>query len=249
MRLTLAVNEIVITHAKALAGNVTPGDAAGYPVRIGAIGSYVLGSNLRPPVNQTAIQIFANNVTIDLSGYVISGSGQSAGNGIVGAAGWSGATIKNGTIEGFKFDGIDAAMGHQWIVENVRSAHNGRDGIVLGLFAVIRSSVVAANQRDGVSLKDYALFESNVVAGNAGRGIVTLQSSLIQGNTVSGNQAVGIHTTLSGVFGNTINSNVGLGVYGNGSGCGNNILLLNNALGVQADGVSPAHPNVCSSCP
>ena len=40
--------QILITHAKALAGNVTPGDAAGYPVRLSLPGSYALGGNLLP---------------------------------------------------------------------------------------------------------------------------------------------------------------------------------------------------------
>ena len=81
----LAVNEVIITHAKALAGNVTLGDPAGYPVRLGTSGSYLLGSNLTPPAGQTAIQVFASNVTIDLAGHAITGNAKSAWYGIVGA--------------------------------------------------------------------------------------------------------------------------------------------------------------------
>jgi hypothetical protein len=38
---------IVITHQKALAGNVTPGDATGYPVTLSRPGSYEFDTCLR----------------------------------------------------------------------------------------------------------------------------------------------------------------------------------------------------------
>ena len=136
------VNEILITHAKALAGNVTPGDTAGYPVRIGASGSYVLGSNLTPPVGQTAIQIFANNVTIDLSGFAYPAA-EGAWYGIAGAAGADSTTIESGTITSSSST-ASTAQANIGIVDNI-TKRNGGTGIGIGHYAVIKSSVVVGN--------------------------------------------------------------------------------------------------------
>jgi hypothetical protein len=116
--------EILITHAKALAGNVTAGDAAGYPVTISKSGRFKLASNLVVAANKIGIQVTSPYVTIDLNGFLMQGS-DVAWYGITGGA--SAVTIQNGTITRFKFDGINGA-GDYWIVDNVRSIENGRDG-------------------------------------------------------------------------------------------------------------------------
>jgi hypothetical protein len=74
---------ILITQAKAQAGNVTPGDAPGFPVWITQPGSYRLDTNLTGTVNQSAIEVRAPDVTIDLNGFRIDGAGV-AYNGILG---------------------------------------------------------------------------------------------------------------------------------------------------------------------
>ena len=66
--------EIVITHGKALAGDVTPGDAPGYPVTISQTGSYKLGSVIHPSANTIGIAVIAPDVTIDLNGFRMHGS-------------------------------------------------------------------------------------------------------------------------------------------------------------------------------
>src|SRR5215208_2216353 len=48
---------IVITQAKALAGNVTPGDTPGFPVTLSRAGSYILGSNLQASAGKAGITI------------------------------------------------------------------------------------------------------------------------------------------------------------------------------------------------
>jgi hypothetical protein len=65
---------VLINQANALAGNVTPGDVPGFPVTISQAGSYRLTGNLSvADVNTTAILITAENVTLDLNGFTISG--------------------------------------------------------------------------------------------------------------------------------------------------------------------------------
>ena len=80
-----ADGEILITQAKALAGNVTPGDTPGYPVTLSKTGSYKLGSNLFPTANTDGIDITAAFVTVNLNGFALNG-GKKAKSGIIGSA-------------------------------------------------------------------------------------------------------------------------------------------------------------------
>ena len=65
---------IEINHISALAGNVTPGDTAGYPVTISEPGSYRLTGISSPQTDlNNVIEIDANSVTLDLNGFSILG--------------------------------------------------------------------------------------------------------------------------------------------------------------------------------
>ena len=95
---------ILIDQARALAGNVTPGDAPGFPVTISQPGSYRLSSNLTVPSGQNGIQVAAQLVSIDLNGFSITTQPQtSLVGGIVtdGVVAPLGISIRNGSIMGF----------------------------------------------------------------------------------------------------------------------------------------------------
>jgi hypothetical protein len=92
---------VLIDQNHALAGSVTPGDAPGFPVTISQAGSYRLASNLTVPAGVDAIQITANDVTIDLNGFSIIGPGVFPGmTGILGD-GRTHIRIEHGSIIGF----------------------------------------------------------------------------------------------------------------------------------------------------
>jgi len=223
-----AAGEILISHSKALAGNVTSGDTTGYPVTLTQSGAYELSGNLAVPAGKTGIVVAADDITIDLNGFRLSGGG-TAYYGFTGTNGIDAVTIQNGTIRNFRYDGI-IAKGNYWIVENMRSIENGRDGIVVGARAIVRSSVSSYNGRNG---------------------LLTGQSAVIQGNTVSDNGGFGISTHRSTVNGNAINSNYLVGLSGGAtSGYSGNTLFFNNSSGEQAEFMLPQHPNACSgACP
>jgi hypothetical protein len=65
---------VELSHDAALAGGVTPGDTAGYPVTISVAGSYVLTSDLTVPANTSGIQVTAPDVSIDLNGFALRAS-------------------------------------------------------------------------------------------------------------------------------------------------------------------------------
>ena len=74
--------QVIINQGKALMGNVTPGDAAGFPVTLSQPGSYVLTSNLTVSnANTHAIDITVDDVTVDLNGFVIQGPTVCTGGG------------------------------------------------------------------------------------------------------------------------------------------------------------------------
>jgi len=94
---------IRIDQASAKAGDVTPGDAPGFPVTITRPGSYRLTSNLRSP-SAVAIQIDADGVTLDLNGFAIIGTYVFEDSpGAISGNNRRHVRIHNGTIMGFSF--------------------------------------------------------------------------------------------------------------------------------------------------
>jgi len=221
-----AAGEILITQAKANAGNVTPGDTPGFPVTLSLPGSYQLAGNLAVPAGKDGISVTQFDVTINLNGFRIHGGGV-ANNGIVGA--WHSTTIRNGMVAAFRYNGIYLTADYN-IVENMRAVVNGSWGI-------------AATGRSG-------LIQDSVASGN-GAGIIA-SNALIEGNVVSLNRGVGVSALRSTVLGNTITSNTSYGIFGatasdglqNITGYGNNTLVNNNGNGAEVFlSVVPLHPN------
>src|SRR5262245_64017552 len=71
---TVSAAVVSINQSNAQAGRVTAGDTPGFPVTISQPGSYRLSSNLVvKEAGVTAIEITANDVTIDLAGFSIVG--------------------------------------------------------------------------------------------------------------------------------------------------------------------------------
>jgi hypothetical protein len=222
--------EVLITHQKALNGNVTPGDTPGYPVTLSRPGAYKLADNLTVPLDKDGIQVAAPDVTIDLAGFRIHGGG----NGLTGiyAASNASLTVRNGTIAGFKHNGI-FGFGHSWIIENMR---------------------LTANLVRGADVRNMATFLHNTITGNAFGGIKCLDSCHVEGNLVSSNGGTsgpidhhGVSIVTGTVLGNTMIGNRGFAIFATGRvGAGNNTLFANNAGSMTATVVG-LHPNVCNN--
>lgn len=113
---TSASDVVTIDQSKALAGGISAGDTAGFPITISTSGSYRLTSNLVVPAGVNAIQIATNNVTIDLNGFTIQGPGYCNGQGAsitctetstFGVTQMNGTrdrmAVQNGTVGGFGY--------------------------------------------------------------------------------------------------------------------------------------------------
>jgi parallel beta-helix repeat protein len=205
-----AVNKI--TQSKAQTGNVTPGDAPGFPVTISVKGSYMLDSNLTVSSNKNGIEITADNVTLDLNGFTIEGSGGTAGFGVY-AGNATRVTIQNGKIMNMPSTGIH--VGTNARIERMAVTQNGGySAIGIGEGSTIVNSIVSDNSGIGINTGNYVVVTGNTVTHND-LGI-SIGSGIVSGNTVSDNDSYGIYVYYSGlVIGNTISENSGTGLYMN----------------------------------
>ncbi|HEY3835616.1 MAG TPA: hypothetical protein VGL72_03560 [Bryobacteraceae bacterium] len=178
---------ILIDQPHALAGNITPGDAPGFPVTLSQPGSYRLSGNLSvPDAATTAIQITADGVTLDMNGFSIIGPvtctalstgmgancpAASTGVGILaaqpnGAGGPLGVKVYNGTVKGMGLHGIEL-LGFGSVVEKVTAYSNAGDGMLVA--GSIIGSAVMQNGKVGLLA---TVVRETFAFQNAGDGIV-----------------------------------------------------------------------------
>ena len=135
--------QTTIDQNKALAGNITPGDAAGFPITLSLPGSYKLTSNLVVPAFTRGVLIQADGVTLDLNGFSISGPvtcnaavsppcSVPAGNTQHGVLSSGAATvIHSGSIRGFAGSGIVITEPGGGVVQDMLLANNSASGLAI----------------------------------------------------------------------------------------------------------------------
>ncbi len=213
---------VYIDQARVTRGNVTPGDAPGFPLTISQPGLYVLTGRLTvPDAMTTAIQITASNVTLDLNGFTISGpvicsgtplncSASGSGVGIhagsfeTGVAAPDHVKVMNGYVRGMGFHGV-RLMGSGTVVEHVNSSSNGGPGIVTGGDGIVTDCVVQKNGSGSALIASIA--RGNAVTGNKVNGISLRDGGVATGNAVNFNGNTGISVRYGTVTGNTVNNN------------------------------------------
>jgi hypothetical protein len=222
---------VVFTQADALAGNITPGDTPGFPVTISRPGSYRLASALTVTTQANGIEVRANEVTIDMGGFTLAGSGVGR-NGITSFN--RNMKVQHGTVRGFTLDGI-RSVAQFLAVEDMVVTANGRNGVnAEGTEAdvahvIVGFSRVSSNGSNGIVCGSYCIVQNNSISTNTGWGILfTGIGCLAMGNSVSGNG--------TGIFFNFI------------GGAGNNTVVYNGlGNGTSIGGAySPLQPNACS---
>ena len=218
----------LIDQNKALAGNVTPGDAPGFPVTLSQPGSYRLAGTLTvPDAATTAIAITSSFVTLDLNGFSIIGPGncdsgrdcpRGEGSGVIARLGFNplvNIAIRNGSIKGMGSHGIDVD-GNAVAVEQIVARGNGGAGIQIGRARFgadsransVRNSAALNNGLSGIQL-DEGLISFNVVADNGNSGIFLNRGS-VSNNVVTANRNKGLD--LGGTAGYHGNALIGNGV-------------------------------------
>jgi hypothetical protein len=238
-----ALAQTNINQASATAGNVTPGDAVGFPITISQSGSYKLTGNLLVPANTAGIEITAPNVTLDMNGFSLVSENTCTQNVTTrlvtctgvnlarhGIATGLGSVIRNGNIQGFAGAGV-ALLGGRELLENLSVTENMHTGISVGGSATSKhvrvvDCVVELNGGHGMWLVGGVVSGSRVVS-NYGRGIEGNGDTLVSHSVVQRNYGIGISgVTASNTISTQNQPNRGAGVVGLGSGMnrdGNNI--------------------------
>ena len=221
------------------------------PFGINVPGSYYLTDNLTlSSTSSNGISITVDNVTIDLMGFTLTGSGKTSGGfSGISATGRSYLTIKNGTIQEFGRDGISAGGSPQfgYKILNMRLLNNGDDGMyVIGGQHLIRDVIAKGNGEDGIDtggggggfFSVGTQIINNIAENNDGHGIAGGHRSYLEKNTSSNNGGNGINSYSSmTIKENTVHSNLGWGIYADsGSSIKNNTVYSNNTDGTATEG-------------
>jgi hypothetical protein len=241
---------LLINQSNAIAGNVTPGDAPGFPVSINLPGIYKLSSNLVVPnENTTAIQINVNNVTIDLNGFAILGPNVCATDGV---------TVAHPCTRPGTGMGIDGGTAVPFNVENTRVMNGTIDGMGnIGVFANVNARIEKMNISSSGSYGIYTfggVILDTLVRGNGNVGIETT-GAIIRDSRSIFNRGYGIQTsTFSVISGCVIATNLSYGlVMSSNTRYVDNVIDNNNGgiANPQIFGGTQAGVNTCggAACP
>ncbi|HVC44899.1 MAG TPA: right-handed parallel beta-helix repeat-containing protein [Candidatus Binataceae bacterium] len=154
-----------IGHGSAQAQTKLVKPLNGGTIKILKSGSYFLAANIVSLlVGNSVISVNANNVTINLNGFTISGPG-GAGTAIaINALGDSGVTIVNGVIT--RIPGAGIVLGSNSIVSGVQIVNNNGDGIDCGTNCLIAGDIVTGNNGVGLNFTDGSSGYQNDILGN-----------------------------------------------------------------------------------
>ncbi len=209
---------------------------------ISIAGSYVLIANLSSAGD--CLVVAANNVTINLNGYTISGSG--AGSGITDSGvPRNGITIREGTVRSFA-DGVHLASSSRVRIEKVHAANNTSHGIWIGgPQAIVRDSMFFANDV-GVEVSFSSEVMNNVAVANTTNGIQTSGGCTVIGNTSNFN---GNGFAINAAGGTVVN-NSALGNTGPGLSvrCPANVIGNTSVTGTALDGITLDQSGGAAAC-
>lgn len=206
---TLASAQALVDHNKVLAGNVTPGDGAGYPLTLSKPGHYKLMSNLVVPAGIGGVVITSPDVTLDLNGFSIGGPNvctQNLGTKVVtcsqpgssigidaGTSSVPRSTIRNGIVKGFGKWGIYANdnVRLQGLVVSHNASHGYQGNFDYSKVGVlIEDSLFELNGGTAILMEHGTVMRTRVASSDVG--IVAGISGLVQESFVTYNKGVGL---------------------------------------------------------
>ncbi|MFT7775820.1 hypothetical protein [Roseateles sp.] len=199
-----AFAQTTIDQNKALAGGITPGDTAGFPITLSQPGSYKLTGNLNVPADVFGILITAENVTLDLNGFTVRGPGsctRNAGTKEVvctqqtnaNAAGilatQKDVAVRNGMVRGFAGHGV--WLQQSGSAEQLHVSQNAGNGLTL-VRGHARDIESDTNGFNGIS--GSGLLTTGSVARN--NGSIGISGGYVQESLASGNYTYGMYGRL-----------------------------------------------------
>ena len=232
---------IEINQARALAGGVTAGDTAGFPVLIDSAGSYRLTGNLVAPTDTTGIIVSAADVTLDLNGFSISGSGSGNGYGAEVTAA-ANVELRNGTIRDSPDIGVNAGGCSGCRLIDMRLVDNDFIGAHMGDHSLIRGCTASGNTSVGFMAQTSSSIINNVAHdnGNVGIFLTGIGGGLIEGNVSYNNSDNGIaanSTDLGGLGSIVVRNNSSYGNTKHGIQSHGGTVVGNTTSGNGFDGI------------
>ena len=142
-------------------------------------GSYYLTGNINLTGNNLdGITIDASNVTLDLNGYTLSG-GPNTDDGIFILGDEENIVIKNGIVENWGGDGINAINADQCIFIDLNVRNNGDDGLVGDFNCLIYRCAAEGNGLDGLEADDGSVIANSTAQNNADNGIQVSEGGIV----------------------------------------------------------------------
>lgn len=179
------------------------------PFTISAPGSYYLVSNLTGIAASSGIIIAADNVTLDLNGFALIGSGTSF-NGILISGTRANFTVRNGTVTNWPSAGISGATAHNCELANLRVSACGNDGIAVGPGNSIHDCLVE-NSGTGIQTGDRCIIRNCTSQSNPTKGIAAANTATVDHCTVVAGAGISVGTgsivescSINGATGNGI---------------------------------------------
>lgn len=202
------------------------------PYPIDASGFYYVTNDLSVP-SGSGIIVNANDVTIDLMGFSLTGNGSVGPAGIYISSGLNNIEVRNGTLKNW-FRGIYTDGGSSHRIINIRAEGN-TNGINLNGFShLIKGCTTSNNGMNGILLNGGGTISGNVANYNINAGISVTGYATISGNIVSnGAHCIDLQGPGS-IIGNTVIPEIGqTGI--NLRGTANNFVMLDQNT-VSGDG-------------
>jgi hypothetical protein len=172
------------------------------PFTITQPGSYYVTANLMPASDENGIVVAANDVTIDLGGFTLTGGGGSSGEGISASEARANIVIRNGTVRGWPGSGVNFydSSSSGVLVQSIHAAGNTFTGIGLRNNSRATDCVAEGNSSYGILVGTDCLIERCRALSNSGAGIKAGNGFTIVDCNVTANGMTGIHAATGGTI-------------------------------------------------
>lgn len=160
-------------------------------------GSYRLVRNFTTTDNAHGIAITASDVTLDLGGHTITGTGVGTSIGIALGGGLSRVKVFNGTVTQFTLGGI--ALDQGCIVQDCIVSACGSTGIYVGANSKVTDCEVIGTTGTGRGIRSTSgtVISSCRVNGSTGNGIQVDDNAIIENCSLIGNNTAGDNNAIS----------------------------------------------------
>jgi len=206
-----------------------------------------LAGDLTGSSGQNGITINSDDVTIDLGGHALTGIAGSL-DGILVSGTRSHVNVRNGSVQSWGDDGINASTSFNGQFEKLNLTGNGasgtptgRRGLAAGDRAIVTGCIARSNFSHGIAGGIICNVSNCVAALNAGFGIVVSETGLIEKCNLNNNGGAGISVTNNSVVRDNLADfhTIAAGINVSGSRNrieGNNVTRNQQGINVTASG-------------